>query len=390
MEIKDLISRLAAGTATEVEREQFNDWLDGLSGEEFGRVLAELEAAIAGERDFEPYRDVWLEALMEKVQREKPAVVRSFPMGRWVAAAVFVGLLGTGLLLWRNTARPVAAGDAGQPMGDAKPARAGAILTLDDGRRVVLDSLPNSIIATQQGTQVAVRNGKLVYTAGGASTSSPAVSFNTVTVPRGRQFQLSLPDGSRVWLNAASSIRYPTVFNGQERKVEISGEAYFEVAKNMKMPFWVGIDGHTTVEVLGTHFNVKAYPDEHGIQTTLLEGVVRVVADKDRRVLRPGEQADVAFAGSGSLRVVEGVDTGQVMAWKNGVFNFHLASLEEVMQQLSKWYDIDVRYEAGIPDKRFDGEMGRDVNLSKVLAFLQGSGVRFRLEENGKRLVIAR
>jgi transmembrane sensor len=330
--------------------------------------------------------------MMARLDTGKVPRVRSLYPGRWAAAAVFLLLVG-GLLLWRNKVHVSPDTAAVQPVVDVAPGRVGAVLTLEDGRAVTLDGVKDTVVAIQQGTRVVMDKGHLVYK-GEEKPVRSLLSYNTVRTPRGHQFHLLLPDNTGVWLNAASSIRYPTGFTGNERKVEVSGEVYFEVTPNEKMPFRVITGDKTAIDVLGTHFNVKAYPEEPGIETTLLEGSVRVGAGKGRLVLRAGEQARVeAGAAAGAeptLRKVAGVDTSQVMAWKNGVFNFHLANLEEVMRQLSRWYDIQVAYEAPVPNKRFDGEMGRDVNLSEVLVFLQGSGVHFRLEDNGKKIVIIR
>ncbi|HEY4289853.1 MAG TPA: FecR domain-containing protein [Puia sp.] len=384
----EIIPLLARGTATSQEIEQFNDWLDGQQEDVLLDVVQQLEMAIAGEERFEPYREEWLQRLTEKLPDSEPKGrrVHLYPW-RWVAAAVVVSLLGTALFHWTHSSHGQRVIASGPVLTDPAPARPGAVLTLDDGHTVKLDSLPDSLIATQQGTRVALRNGALVYSVSGHSTvghSVSSLSFNTVSTPRGRQFHLLLPDNTRVWLNAASSIRYPTAFTGAERKLEIKGEVYFEVAKNKAVPFVVSA-GAMTIDVLGTRFNIKTYADEQMQETTLLDGIVRVRTADHRQLLKPGQQTSISGTGHWS---VENADTSQVMAWKNGVFSFQRTSLDLVMRQLSRWYDIDVVYEGAVPVKRFDGEMGRDVNLSKVLAFLQGSGVHFRVEENGKKIII--
>lgn len=264
---------------------------------------------------------------------------------------------------------------------DIEPGRSGAILTLSNGSQVVLDSMNNGTVTTQNGTRVMLANGQLAYDAQQAS----AVSYNTMTIPRGRQFQLQLPDGTKVWLNSASSLRYPTAFTGSERVVEVTGEAYFEVAQHAEQPFKVKVNNETEIQVLGTNFNVSAYTNENLIHTTLLEGRVRVQAfgGKDGVVLSPGSQARIA---NNKLSIVEHPDVEKIMAWKNGLFNFDGASLQEVMNQLERWYDIEVVYEKGIPDIKFFGEMSRNVKLSDVLAGLQGAGVHFKVD--GRRLTV--
>jgi ferric-dicitrate binding protein FerR (iron transport regulator) len=264
-----------------------------------------------------------------------------------------------------------------------QPGKEGAILTLDDGTVVVLDSLKNGLITTQNGTKVLLRNGQLVYDADQLSANSTV--YNTMSTPKGRQFQLILPDGSQVWLNAASSIRYPTSFTGNDRRVEITGEAYFEVAHNPSVPFKVEVNKKSEVTVLGTHFNINSYENEESVSTTLLEGSVQVKNESGMIILKPGQQAKMV--GLEKINVLNDVNLDKVMAWKNGVFNFEDATLQEVMRQLERWYDIDVVYEKNIPKLEFFGKMGKDLSLAAVLSGLEKSNVHFRMEE-GRRLVV--
>jgi ferric-dicitrate binding protein FerR (iron transport regulator) len=213
-----------------------------------------------------------------------------------------------------------------------------------------------------------------------------------MSTPKGRQFQLVLPDGTKVWLNAASSLRYPTVFDGRLRTVEVTGEAYFEVAKlvnpstGQRVPFHVKVNNKTEIEVLGTHFNINSYDDESAVSTTLLEGSVRVVNGLEKAVITPGQQARIE-TGSSHIKIVPDANVEKVMAWKNGVFDFQDATLEEVMRELQRWYNIDVVYEKGVPQLEFIGRMGRDLSLASVLNGLELSRVHFRIEE-GRRLVV--
>jgi ferric-dicitrate binding protein FerR (iron transport regulator) len=205
--------------------------------------------------------------------------------------------------------------------------------------------------------------------------------------PKGRMFRLLLPDGSAVWLNAASSIRYPTAFTGQQRRVEVTGEAYFEVAHQPQMPFRVSLNGGAAVEVLGTHFNVNAYAEDEQMNITLLEGAVQCSNGSGKAVLKPGQQARMT-TGNSPIRVMDHADIEKVMAWKNGLFNFNDASLEEVMRQLERWYDIEVRYEKGIPRIEFIGKMDRSLTLAEVLAGLEMSKVHFRIEGERKLVIL--
>lgn len=262
------------------------------------------------------------------------------------------------------------------------PGREGAILTLADGSKVVLDSIGNGVVANQSGVQVLLQNGQLAY-----DGSSGEVVYNTISTPKGRQFRLLLPDGSKVWLNAASAVKYPTVFAGKERRVELEGEAYFEVTKNAEVPFKVVLRDATEVEVLGTSFNINSYHNEPVIRATLLEGSVRLNAYKRSETLKPGQQA-VVKPSKEQMEVARKADLDQVMAWKNGLFNFDDASLEEVMRQLERWYDIEVTYAKDIPAIRFGGEINKQNTLQDVLQILEKSNVHFRLEESRKLVVI--
>lgn len=306
--------------------------------------------------------------------KEKVVSIRTW----WTyAAAVVVLLLVAGAWLWL---RPVLTSAPQVAAAEVLPGFNRATLTLADGSRLTLDSAGDRIL--QQGNASVRQNGgTLTYR---EDNKTSAVSYNTLTIPRGGQFQLTLADGTEVWLNAASSIRYPTTFNGKERLVEITGEAYFEVAKNARQPFRVKIDKRAAVEVLGTHFNVNAYVDEAVIRTTLLQGSVRVSNTTHNVVLQPGQQS--VDGQSSQISVTRDADVEKVMAWKNGLFNFENARLDEVMRQIARWYDVEVVYEKGIPNIYFAGELSRNIKLSGVLHALQDSKVHFRLE--GKKLIV--
>jgi len=206
-----------------------------------------------------------------------------------------------------------------------------------------------------------------------------------MSTPKGGQYQLTLQDGTKVWLNAASSITYPAAFVDRMRRVKVKGEVYFEVAKNKTKPFIVDIDGGSSVEVLGTSFNINAYSDEDNSRTTLLEGSVRVVGPGSNSVmLKPGQQAVVGSGTGVSMR--SDIDTEEVMAWKDGYFEFDGASLETVLRQLARWYDVEIDYGGHVPAKTFIGEIPRDASLSVVLNVLEKTGVHFRIQ--GRNIVV--
>ena len=288
---------------------------------------------------------------------------------RWMRAAVAaVVLIGLGLGVWWWAHRPeqvrpqVAVASTGP-----KPVPGGnkAVLILANGSTVTLDSTKTGLVALQGNTNVVkVGGGQIAYQNG---MSQSTVLYNTVRTPRGGQYQVMLPDGSRVWLNAATSLRFPTAFAGTDRTVELSGEAYFEVAPGRDRPFKVKV-GAMTVDVLGTHFDVMAYDDEESFRTTLLSGAVRVSGGDGSKVLKPGEGA--ALGSDRRIVMVAEADTDQAVAWKNGLFQFESAEVKEVMRQVARWYDIDVHYEGRI-DEHFSGFIARNAPLTDVLHQLQ-------------------
>ncbi|MEC5142956.1 FecR domain-containing protein [Chitinophaga sp. 212800010-3] len=309
--------------------------------------------------------------------------VRHLSWRRWVAAAVVMVLITAGawLLLQRNQQKSSRVPALAQ-VTDIQPGRQGAVLTLANGRQIVLDSIHNGLVAQQQTTAIILHQGVLQYEQKGDAGGTAV--YNTMTTPRGRQFSLKLPDGTQVWLNAGSSLIYPAAFPANERVVTVAGEAYFEVAPDAAAPFRVKVRGGEEITVLGTGFNVYAYGNEPVMKTTLLQGSISITAGNGKTLLRPGQQALVDQ--QGALQVLQ-ADTDKVMAWRNGLFNFQEASLEEVMNQLSRWYDIDIVYEKGIPNIMFEGKIKRDIALADLLRFLEGADVHFRMEGN-HRLVV--
>jgi len=268
---------------------------------------------------------------------------------------------------------------------DRAPGGNKATLTLANGTVISLTDAANGDLVKQSGISITkTADGQLVYKVSAAANSEKAATaFNTITTPNGGQYQILLPDGSKVWLNAASSLKFPTVFSETERKVELTGEAYFEVAKNRKVPFAVDANG-TEILVLGTHFNVMAYKDEELVKTTLLEGSVKLIHAEAVAFLKPGQQGTITENG-GAYKVRE-ADVASAMAWKNGYFLFDNASLPQLMRQISRWYDVDVVYAAGLKDHEFVGEVSRNYSLMKILRILELSDVTFKLE--GRTLTV--
>lgn len=253
-----------------------------------------------------------------------------------------------------------------------------AVLTLSDGTVVVLDSTANGKQLKQGDVSIVNSDGKVQYKSVGESKE---VAFNTIHTPNGGQYMLELSDGTKVWLNAASSIYYPTFFNGNERRVEITGEAYFEVAKDTKKPFKVVVSGKTEIQVLGTHFNINAYADESAINTTLLEGKIKMTALASglSNTLAPGQQGQLSL--NNELSVKQDINTEEVIAWKEGKFLFNSSSIQNIMRQISRWYDVNVIYQGKISQETFSGIVSRKSNLLQVLKILEEGGVYFKIKD---------
>ncbi|SFD22738.1 FecR family protein [Chitinophaga sp. CF118] len=372
-QLTELFKLYFEGTATETERQELMALVMESDDVLLESVMRQRWEALQGTAVQTPSGAHVLAAILDKQVRMRPVRQRWY----WAAAAAVLFLVSIGSYFQLKNQKEIA--------GVAKkekvtPGYERATLTLDDGSTVQLDSAGNRTLQ-QGGSLVRQQGGQLVYV---ASAAKDAMTYNTLRTPRGGQFKVTLPDGTRVWLNAASSIRYPTTFLGQERRVEMSGEAYFEVAKNEEKPFKVSANGKAEVKVLGTHFNINAYPDEGIIKTTLLEGVVSMSNPTNQPVLlKPGQQA---AAGQADIKIVNDANIDQVMAWRYGLFNFDRSNLESVMNELSRWYDVDVRYEGQVSSRTFRGKIKRDLSLAQVLEALQEVNIKFRIE--GKTIVV--
>ena len=273
----------------------------------------------------------------------------------------------------------------GQEYSHILPGTNKATLTLSNGQKISLDDVANGEIAQQAGIRITKSgNGQLVYTAVNGDNAIP-VAQNTISTPKGGQYQLILPDGTKVYLNAASTLSYPTAFQDKERLVELNGEAYFEVAKNKLLPFRVK-SGQQTVEVLGTHFNVNAYADEGAIRTTLLEGAVKISAGMITQVIKPGQQA-ILNKNTADKIVITEVNTDKVIAWKNGVFSFENEDLKSVMRQISRWYNVEVIYTGVSSDEKYYGEISKNSKLGEVFEILELNNVHFDVE--GKTIKVS-
>lgn len=330
----------------------------------------------------ETRQQVVLKEILRQIEAETP-VKRFMPERRkWlsVAAAVLTMLAIGWYTVNRLKTKPVHEDQIA--VQDITPGRPGAVLILANGNRVVLDTAGSGTVASQAGVDIVLNKDALAY-AHATSGDVAAEALNTVLTPRGRQFSIVLPDGSKVWMNAESSLRFPVRFSGKERQVQLTGEAYFEVAENPSKPFRVLVNDRTQVLVLGTSFNINAYVDQPGVKATLVTGKVNIRSGKAEALLVPGQEASIA----GDITVADHADINKAIAWKNGAFDFNNVTIEELATQLERWYDIEVIYDHHISQVPFGGKVSRKVSLKTLVRLMDGTGLNFRLTE-GRKLII--
>lgn len=395
--LKELFERYFAGVSTPGEEARLARMMEKLDPEALSELLAgSWEKTDAIERVIpEAETRQILQRILGKVSKDADEVNEAMltPLhspeavkhaGRkttwWRYAAVVAGIL----LLAAAAFFYLPPERAAQPLvetvapDDLEPGHQGAVLTLADGTKISLEDAGTGVVTLQGRTEVVNLEGELKYRA--QTEPGGLLLYNTMSTPKGRQYQLTLSDGTRVWLNAASSITYPISFPETERSVTVSGEAYFEVMPDKRKPFRVGIQGKGQVEVLGTHFNVNAYADEPVVKATLLEGSIRVdnFHDQAYSVLRPGQQAQLGA----ELAVLDNVNTEEAVAWKNGYFIFNDAGIEAIMRQVTRWYDAKIVYEGNVREERFTGSVPRAEAASKLLEVLELTRtVRFSIED---------
>lgn len=367
--LKELVNKYDAGCITLQEREELFAFYDSLN---FGELVDVNDPALQ-ER---------VEAQYQKLMSRAAATHRYATVRRlWYRVAVAAMLLlaiGVSRELWEQKHKtPPALAQV------VVPGHEGAVLTLANGRQIVLDST-TGIIAQQGHTRAVNTTGQLTYTAD-TEIAAGTMIYNTLATPKARQYRLTLPDGTKVWLNASSSIRYPIAFTGKERRVAITGEVYMEVVKDAVRPFIVATR-HSDITVLGTHFNIMAYEDEPAVNTTLLEGSVKISipGKQTATIIKPGEQASVGNEGD-DIKVKK-VNAANVAAWINGFLSLKDCSVQEFMNQLSRWYDVDIEYAGKAPQQRFGGLINRNTSLSDILSVLDTGGIHTKLE--GKKIIV--
>lgn len=363
-QISLLADKLLKGTISEEEKVLFENWYNTFPEEDVRWNDESVHAAAELKRRI--YRRVKGDSIIT---------------GKWYwAAAVITLLIAGGAYYHYNTQKgreQLLAKSGSVSGGTIVPGTNKATLVMANGNTITLNDEENGVLAQQGNTKIIKLNsGQLAFQQGQGNDAGSMASLNTLSTPRGGQYQITLPDGTAVWLNAASKLVFPTAFTGKDRVVKLTGEAYFEVAANERQPFIV-MANEMEVSVLGTHFNVKAYGDESFAKTTLLEGKVKVGVNNKHVLLKPGQQAKMNNAGA--MNVIA-VNVDDVVAWKNGTFSFDDVTIAEVLQQLARWYDVEIVYPDGVPNGLFRGEIDKKSDIATVLKILEVSGVKFTVE----------
>jgi transmembrane sensor len=383
-----LAEKFLAGTATAVEQEQLHQLYD--------KWIDDEETVVSETEHTEELRVEILQALKDRINGQS-RIVPFYKRKSWrmTAAASIIIVAGVLLFYYIQTAPPKKALTSKETVSANQspvlPGKDRATLTLADGRVIDLDSSGAGLLAQEGNTSIINKDGKIIYDPN--KKGSGETIYNTISTPRGGQYQLILPDGSKVWLNATSSLKFPVTFTGNKRTVELTGEAYFEVTKNRALPFTVNIPGGGKVEVLGTHFNVMAYTEEDAIKTTLLEGSVKVSTPsalsgaEGSAILKPGEQVSISQTSELSQPIP--VQTEEVVSWKNGKFYFNNADIKVIMRQIARWYDVDVEYRNISPQTQLGGVVSRKEDLRQLLNYFEIAGkVHFTIE--GRKIIVTR
>jgi transmembrane sensor len=376
--LQELARKLLAGEISESEKEELDQWYDSFDDTYHEKIsdetVAQLEARLQ-------------QAILARVHINKRSPAKRVTLWPRIAAVASI-ILCLGFAFYFYQRQRVYVVNPNLARQDIPPGRNRAILILANGKKVDLDVIKKGTIVHQNGLTITkTNNGQLVYAISATKDQSlqSKLSYNTIETPRGGRYEIKLPDGTMVWLNAASSLKYPIQFASNERRVELTGEAYFEVVHNKDIPFRVQSHGQM-VEDVGTHFNISAYADDQITKTTLLEGAVKITAHDNTRILKPGQQAQASQSG---IDLVEGLDLEEVVSWKNGDFKFN-ESLESIMTKIARWYDVEVVYQTRPdPDLTFSGKISRSRNISGILNMLSYNGdVHFRIE--GRRVIVTK
>ncbi|MGJ5641479.1 FecR family protein [Formosa sp. S-31] len=365
---------------------EFYQYVDSLV-EQYDSI--ELDQQIDWENLFDKIQTTKKETTVEKssakvidVHFTKRKSVFMRPRFKWAVAAILVPIISVfSISLFWSLYNSNTSNLQSQYTDVKAPDRNKAYVTFGDGRTIYLDSLQNGLLAdVKEAPFKKVSEEKITYQSVSSDNTDNVSHSNTLTNPKGSKvIDLVLSDGSQVWLNSGSSITFPVTFKGNNRKVSVVGEAYFEVAHDDSKPFYVS-KGDMNVRVLGTHFNVKAYNDDSDIRVTLLEGSVEVNNANQHVLIKPGQQAIIE--NESAIKLAHNIDVDQVMAWKNGVFKFDNSPIESALKELGRWYNVEIIYEGKVPEIELWGEIKRDLTLSQVLRGLGRIGVNYRVENN--------
>ncbi len=376
-----LIAGYIRKTLTESEHDELDKWVE--ASDDNMLLFEEL----TDEKNIEANLD-WMDKVRtEKMLEETKAKIQFNPQrkikiinSKWLyTAAASVILLVAGFWIYKistqekNTTPQVTVA----LKADIQPGRNNAILTLSDGSIIDLNKAGNGLLKNDNGTSInKSTDGEIVYM-NSSSANKNAITYNVLSTPKGGHYKIQLPEGSLVWLNAASSLKYPTTFSGTERSVMLQGEGYFEIAKNKNKPFKVKMEDGSEVKVLGTHFNVMAYQNENAKEVTLLEGSIEIEGGNDIVKLKPGQQGRINFK---KIKVINSVDTQEITGWKNGEFIFQDADVKTIMRQIERWYDVEIKYQADIT-QHFNVTISRNVPVSRLLHILEETDkIHFKIE----------
>ncbi|AYD47328.1 FecR family protein [Arachidicoccus soli] len=380
--LRELAQKWLNGRLSPQEEEVFNRWYEQLPDSEINIASQDITE--------EEFRMRMLERVKGSIKTTRNrSVIFKLTHSVWAAASILIFLFGLGLYLSRGPVLNHPISNSVVAINDIAPGGNRAMLTLADGRTICLDSANQGLLTKEAGARIIkLSDGMLSYQLADKKQSM-GVLYNTLSTPLGGQYKLLLPDGTKVWLNASSSIRYPINFAGTQRIVSITGEAYFEVKHNAKMPFIVKA-GNTIIHDIGTHFNINSYSNEPTMKITLLEGSIEVeqTISKAKQLMEPGEQVNVNK--DYGLTLLRNNDIDKSIAWKNGLFDFNGETLESAMRQISRWYNVTVSYPNGIPAIQFTGQIHRDVNISQVLDMLSFFKIHFEIIQDGdkKKIIV--
>ncbi|MBX3257051.1 MAG: FecR domain-containing protein [Chitinophagaceae bacterium] len=358
--LEELAQKILAGTASDEEKLFLEEYYNAFEKHPDAQIRLTPE-------ELQHLQQTTRQKIYSRITDISLPARNKYIIWRWMAAAAFLLFIAGGAIFLKNTGNTTIVKALPKNETEILPGGNKATLTLNNGSTIVLDDAQNGSLAHQGNAQInKTTDGQLIYKLTRQDPSPSSIQYNTVTTPKGGQYQVHLPDGTKVWLNAASSIRFPTSFTQKERTVAITGEVYFEVVHDPEKPFIVS-SGDTKVQVLGTSFNMMAYDNEEVKKTTLVEGAIQLTDDGRVSTLHPGEQMQV---NEKDFKLIKNADVAAALAWKNGLFYFKDAGIQTVMKQVERWYNVSVRFEGNIPEKQFNGKVPRNANLAELMEIL--------------------